>query len=275
MTSLSGQPGLLAAALLSLALLSGCSAAAPLSNLTADIPADGVDRLSFDAGDGEAQLKASDDDAIHVHLELRQQTHSLLWLVHWYSVGGSRDLKGAVLQPRHDGHSLALSVVYPDGDHPGDVDEKWIISVPARLAVDADMHAGELAIRQLSGGVHANLEAGELVIEAPRGALSASVTYGRLHVISATSQPGSIGVSSTHGLAVLDWDGRYFGPAEEHGFWGSIHLGGNSVAQHGNGDDDIDLRVQYGEADLRIGAPGDVKTYRDLFLEKSPGDAQR
>jgi hypothetical protein len=230
-----------------------------------ELPAADVDRLALTAGNGETELKASADDKIHLHLELKQQQHSLFWLFHWFSESGARDLQGAVLQTRRDGRSLAVSVAYPDGDQPSDIKERWIISLPARIAVSAEMNAGELLVRDLSGGVQAKLEAGDLEIEAAQGPLTATVHYGRLHVITASEQPGAISVSASHGLAAVDWDGKYFGPPEKHGFWDHIHLGGNSVEQHGKGADDVKLHVQYGEADLRIGAVGEVKDYRDLF----------
>lgn len=236
--------------------------------LDVELPAADVDTLSLTAGNGETELKASGDDKIHLHLELEQQQHSLLWLFHWFSASGARDLQAAVLQTRRDGRSLAISVAYPDGDKPSDIKEKWIVSLPARVAVSAEMNAGQLVVRDLSGGVQAKLEAGELEIEALRGPLTATVHYGRLHAITASEQPGAISVSAGHGLAAVDWDGKYFGPPEKHGFWDDIHLGGNSIVQRGKGTDDVNLHVQYGEADLRIGAMGDVKDYRDLFNDK-------
>ena len=105
-------------------------------------------------------------------------------------------------------------------------------------------------------------------IDTPRGPLTARVTYGRLHVASEDGKPGSIKLASDHGLAALSWDGKYFGPVETHGFWGSLHLVGNSIQEKGAGRDDMDLHVDYGETDLRIGPLGDEKTYRDLFSEK-------
>ncbi len=59
--------------------------------------------------------------------------------------------------------------------------------------------------------------------------------YGRLHVISASSTPGVLDVMADHGLAVMDWNGKYFGPPETHGFMSHVHLFGNDLVERGEG----------------------------------------
>lgn len=249
------------------ALASAAAWADVPASLSADIPAQGLGTLTFSGGSGEAKIGASSDDAVHLRLTLKQQEHSFFGLFHWYSEASTRDLKAAQLVTHQQGAGLTVSLAYPGGDEPSDVMEEWTVQVPARFAVDARMMYGELVVKDVIGGVHGELHAGEAKIEVPSGPVTAHVRYGRLHVVSAAAAPGDIHVSSGHGIAVLSWNGRYFGPLEQEGFWSHIHLIGNQVDQHGGGADKMDVRVSFGAADLRIGPLGEDKTYRDLFSD--------
>jgi hypothetical protein len=126
------------------------------------------------------------------------------------------------------------------------------------------MTAGRMAITGVSGGVKTQLSAGETVIHVPSGPVYGRMGAGRLHVVSDTGQPGALSIKSTFGLAILDLQGTYYGPPEQHG---GFKLFGNSVRQQGSGKEDYNLKVTAGLADLRIGPQGDEKEYRDLFSD--------
>lgn len=249
-------------------LLAGSAWAADPAPLTAEAPAAGIGSVMVTGSAGEMQIAPSTDDKVHVQLALEQQEHSFLWLYYWLSGDTSRDLKGAVLKTDRHGDGLSLSLVYPSGDSHSDVQERWTVSLPAKLLVDAEMQEGQIVIKGMQGGVKTNLNAGETVIQDGMGDVQASVTYGRLHVISDSAKPGILTLTSGHGLAVMDWNGKYFGPPETHGFMSHVHLFGNELAERGGGTDNMDLSVHYGEVDLRIGSLGDVQDYRDLFTAK-------
>lgn len=235
--------------------------------LSADIPAVGVQRVMLTAGAGEMRITPSGDEAIHVRLDLQQNERRFLWVYHWMSGTTARDLEGATLiLDRHDG-ALSLRLGYPGGASHDDVQQKWIIQVPARLAVSAWQQAGELKIQGMLAGVSAHLNYGDLEILASRGALQASIVAGRLHAVSDSAQPGAIRVGSSHGLALLSLNGKYYGPPECHRFWCSLHLVGNTEEQQAGGKDDMDLHATFGLADLRIGPLGDVQEYRREFAE--------
>lgn len=243
--------------------------AAPVGNglLSLEMPAAGIAKLAVSAGPGEMKVTPSTDDKVHVQLELKQQEHSILWFFQWMSGETAREIKGASLKVDRQGDVSSISLVYPSGESHSDVQEKWAISLPAKLLVDVEMQAGQAVIDGMQGGIKLHLTAGEAVIHAAGGPVQASVTYGRLHVISDAVKPGIMTLESKHGLAVLSWDGKYYGPAQEHGFMSSVHLVGNSVVERGPGPDNMDLSVYAGEVDLRVGAMGDFKDYRDLFTD--------
>ncbi len=245
---------------LALLLLAASARAAAPGVLTADIPAAGLRTFSLQVGAGEARIEPSGDGALHLQLDLRQEPKSFLGLLHWMSASTARDLQGAKLQELRQGDGLTVSLAYPSGDSHGDVKQRWRVQVPAGLAVAADMGAGRLVIRDVSGGVTAHLGAGDISMRVPGGPLKASVTAGRLHVISDTAQPGKIDLGSTFGLAALSLDGKLYAPPPS-----SVHFFGNSERQQGPGKDDMDLKVTFGEVDLRVGPVGDDKDYHGLF----------
>lgn len=239
-----------------------------LPTLNAELATAGIKRFKLLGGPGEMDISASDDGEVHVSLELRQQQRSLLWLFHWLSKDTTRDLESATLRQARDGDTLTVALVYPSGEGRSDIAERWKVSVPAHLALDADLYAGELRIEGMEGGIRAHLKAGELRIQSPGGSIHAVVDYGRLKVNSDSSQPGTLDVDSEHGLAVLSLDGKYYGPAQNHGFMGNVHLIGNDVTEHRSGKDDMDLSVYAGAVSLQLGAlKDDEQTYRELFTD--------
>ena len=232
-------------------------------DLKADVAATDLQRLVLDGGTGQAHIGVSPDDQVHVALELRQDERRVLG-VRWMSEATTKDLEAVKIGQQHDGDTLKLSVGYPSGDSHSDVKEEWTVQVPARFGVDADMGAGRMVIDGVSGGVRTKLSAGETIIHVAAGAVYARMGAGHLSVIADASQPGSIHVKSTFGLAVLDLFGTYYGPPEQHG---GFKLFGNSVNEQGKGKDDFDLKVTAGLTNLRIGPQGDEKEYRDIFSD--------
>ncbi|MGE5625373.1 MAG: hypothetical protein ACM3ZT_07485 [Bacillota bacterium] len=256
----------LLAGFLSLGLFAGTAWAAP-SVLTADIPASGMQRFVFEAGDGEVRITPSSDEAVHVQVELQQSEKSLFGLYHWLSDDTARDMHAVVLKQARQGTDLKLTLAYPNDATHDDIKEKWILLLPARLAVDANMQAGQLVIKGIAGGVVASLKGGDLEIHVPKGPVHANLSGGRLSVVSDDLKPGNVKVASDFGLAIMDLNGRYYGPPERHGFLSSLHFWGNTVEQPAAGGDEIQLKVFGGLAVLRVGPVGDVKDYRKAFEE--------
>ena len=236
--------------------------------LSADRPAAGVERVTVHGGQGEMRITPSTDGMVHVKLVLQQQEKSFLWLFNWLSGETTHDLAGAALKLDQSPDGLAVSLKYPSNDAHSDVQEKWTISLPAKSVLSAEMRAGMIQIKGMQAGIKAHLRAGELEISSPAGGIQAAVDYGRLKVSSDTDAPGVLTLSSDHGLAVLSLDGKYYGPPEDHGFMGNVHLLGNAVTEHAPGKDNMDLSVYAGAVSLRVGPlKDDEKTYRALFTD--------
>jgi hypothetical protein len=249
--------------------LAGCSTrssngkAAP-ALLTADAPTTGVQHITLLAGAGEATVGASDDDQVHVQLELRQDERGFLGVFHWMSEDTAQDLKGAAVKLQHQGDAIQVSLAYPSGSEHSDVKQVWVVKLPPRLALQAHLQAGRMVIKDMSGGIDASLGAGDLSIHSPSGPLRAEVRAGRLHVVSDSTQPGAISLRSMFGLAILDLQGTYYGPPEKQS---GFRFFGNDVNQVAGGKDDMDLHVTAGLVDLRVGPQGDEKEYRKEFSD--------
>ena len=243
--------------------VAGCSvqdaSTAPVT-VKADIPAAGLQHLVFQGTTGETSIGVSPDDAVHVKLVLQQEERRIMGA----SIGSEptlRDIEGAKLGQDHKGDVLTLSATYPSGDtHDSDVKAKWVVQVPMRFSVDVSMKAGRAVIEGMAGGVKAQLGAGEVVIHVPSGPVNGLLSAGRLHVISDTTQPGTLLLRSTFGLAALSFNGKLYAPPPS-----AFHFFGNSERQQAGGKDDMDLKVTAGEVDLRVGTLGDYKDYSGLF----------
>lgn len=247
--------------------LTGCSVRDADSDpvtITADAPAAGVQGLKFESTAGQAKIGVSADDAVHIKLKLQMEDRKLFG-ISLPSEDTLKDVLGAKVGQKRDGDALTVAVVFPSGgDHNSDVKQEWEVQVPARFGVDASMKEGRMVISGVSGGVKGQLSAGEIVIHVTTGPVYARLGAGRLHVISDASQPGNLSIKSTFGLAILDLQGTYYGPPEQHD---GLHMFGNSVFQQAGGKDNFDLKTTAGLVDLRIGPQGDEKEYRDLFAE--------
>lgn len=255
--------------------VAGCSvrdAGSDPVTVTADVPATGLKDLRFESTAGEAKIGVSPDDAVHLKLKLQQEERRVLG-ISLATEATSKDMEGVKVGQKRDGDTLVVSADFPSGgDHNSDVKQQWEVQVPARFGVDASMKEGRLVISGVSGGVKAQLSAGETVIHVPVGAVSARLGAGRLSVISDDSQPGTVHLKSTFGLAIADLQGTYYGPPEQHG---GFKLFGNSVNEQGKGKDDFDLKVTAGLSSLRIGPQGDEKEYRELFSDDREAKADK
>lgn len=268
---------LLACSALTLGLaLAGCSVRDsgndPVTVKT-DIPAAGIQHLVFESTAGEAKIGVSPDDAIHATLKMQPEERRVLGIP-LDAQATIKDVEATKVGQDRKGDILTLTAAFPSGsDHNSDVKQEWEVLVPARLSVDASMKEGRLKIDGVAGGVKAQLAAGEVVIHVPGGPIYGRLSAGRLHVISDAEQPRELMLKSTFGLAVLSLGGQYYGPPpddQQQGFFAHLHMFGNTLSQHGNGKDDVDLKVTAGLADLRFGPLGDDKEVRrDVFKDDS------
>jgi hypothetical protein len=214
--------------------------------LDAEIPATGLNTLAISAGVGELHITPSSDDAVHVHVLLAQKSRDFLWFFHWQSRATTQEIQAAQISQKQQGQRLILSLTKPGDLDNQDVKQKWIVQVPARMALDLNMKVGEATIEGIEGGIQTVMNVGELDINVPHGALSAKLNVGQISVTTGTTQPGNILLTSNIGEAALYMNGKYISHRGEHGGLG------RSVSLDGKGVDSMHLSVNIGEVDLHV-----------------------
>ncbi|HEX7009540.1 MAG TPA: hypothetical protein VF184_06130 [Phycisphaeraceae bacterium] len=221
------------------------TAAAPRT-LTTDVSAAGVNRLELSVGVGEVHVTISPDDSVHAQVTLKQKEQEFLWFFHWMSEGTAKEIADATLKQEKTGDALALSLDINDDGNNDDVKQVWQVQLPARLMLKTDMKVGELTVDGVAGGVDARLNVGELSINVPHGAVHGDVNVGELRVVSNSTQPGDLSVSSTIGEASIFMNGKFVSHGGEHSGIGK------SLSIVGTGPDEMHLSVNVGEAMLKL-----------------------
>lgn len=214
--------------------------------LQTDMSATGITGLAITAGVGEVHITPSSDNAVHVHVILEQKSNDFLWFFHWQSRATEQQIQAAQISQQREGKRLLLSLSNLGKMDKDDVKQKWIVQMPAHLALDLKMNVGEVTIEGVSGGVQTTLNVGELNMDVPQGRLDAKVNVGQISVTTATDQPGNISLSSNIGEAALYRGGKYITHAGKH------HGLGRNIYLSGGGSDSMQLSVNIGEVDLRI-----------------------
>jgi len=202
--------------------------------LTANESDQGLTAVDIEGHVGKMQILASTSPGIRVRLEVRQGN----------SNGRNRgNPQNIDLRTSREGSKL---VVRTSGDHQ-DLEETWIVEMPAHLQVEADLGVGEMVVRGVRGGLKAKVGVGGVRIDVPEGDIEAESGVGEIQVRSATNSYGDVDVRASVGSGRVSIDGREFrqpnrppGPSER-------------ISLTGNGRDRLQIRSGVGNAELTIG----------------------
>jgi len=202
--------------------------------LTANESDQGLTAVDIEGHVGKMQILASTSPGIRVRLEVRQGN----------SNGRNRgNPQNIDLRTSREGSKL---VVRTSGDHQ-DLEEAWIVEMPAHLQVEADLGVGEMVVRCVRGGLKAKVGVGGVRIDVPEGDIEAESGVGEIQVRSATNSYGDVDVRASVGSGRVSIDGREFrqpnrppGPSER-------------ISLTGNGRDRLQIRSGVGNAELTIG----------------------
>jgi len=194
----------------------------------------GLTAVDIEGHVGKMQILASTSPGIRVRLEVRQGN----------SNGRNRgNPRNVDLRTSREGSKL---VVRTSGDHQ-DLEETWIVEMPAHLQVEADLGVGEMVVRGVRGGLKAKVGVGGVRIDVPEGDIDAESGVGEVQVRSATNSYGNVDVRANVGSGRVSIDGREFrqpnrppGPSER-------------ISLTGNGRDRLQIRSGVGNAELTIG----------------------
>lgn len=206
------------------------------------LDAAGIERVELEAKVGQVRLETTEENKVIIEVRLSPNNDS-----DWFGDSERVLERIAKAELTHEvrGNRLVLSLDYPrnkDGDD--NVEEEWLIRMPARLGADVKLNVGELEVRGLAGGVTAEVNVGELDINVERGDVDANVNVGELHIVSRTTSPGEFDLSVNIGDARLRIDGENITP--DRGW-----IGG-SLKHDAGGEDDISAEANIGDVRVEV-----------------------
>ncbi len=156
-------------------------------------PAAGIERLALDAGVGDVTIYAGPGDEIIAKVTLKPRRGGIPLLSS--SREGRRQVEEASLEAHRDGATLELSVPAPDKKH-RKFEERWEITVPARLALDLDAGVGDIEITGLSGGISIDAGVGDIDVKSAGGNIEIDGGVGEIDVTAPAAAVGRVEISA-------------------------------------------------------------------------------
>lgn len=262
---------LLAAAPLALAGQPAGQDKPPLTQqFNSTVPATGVSRIKIEVQVGQVRILAAKTESIEIRSVASASHNQMHFIFDWSAGNPEQPLpQGLHLVTRQQGDTLVVELrsdedgsVAPDaGTANGGGDEDklktghgpfgwksdWTVRMPAGIAVDLVLGAGEADIYGLSGGVSANVGAGKLDAQLAKGPLEAKVGAGEVTASVLSADYGSVSLSS--GVGNVEFEVR--GSPERTGYDRSIIGARQSLT--GTGDTAYKLTAGAGQVGLKLG----------------------
>lgn len=199
------------------------------------VSARGIESLVLDTGVGDVELLTHDADTVEIEVLLIPRRGGLFSSL----ASAERAVERATLESRRQDDRLELQI---DADGSGDdrrFEERWTVTMPARLAVSLELGVGDLTIRGVAGGVDAELGVGDADLEIPAGDVSLELGVGDARVTAPATAYGMVDCSGGVGDSRIDVAGRKI---TGDGFMG------HSVSWRGDGPGTIEIEAGVGDA---------------------------
>ena len=191
---------------------------------------DGVKRVLIDGGVGTIDVRASEDDKLHV-IVTAEPDDDLSKKV------SEEEMAGIELDVDRSSRRLKLELDLPDGLDVDDVQEKWQVRIPAGVEAELELGVGKLDVEGVTGGVLISVGVGEINVDIPSGPIEISVGVGNVDVGVSNASIGRVRLDTAVGDARLRVNGERIE--------GSSHFGiGNSVKYKGDGQDEVEVSVK-------------------------------
>jgi len=139
------------------------------------------------------------------------------------------------------GGKLYLEVSSESGDRR--FEERWSLSLPARLAIEAELGVGNVSVIGLEGGVELDVGVGEVEVEAPAGDVTIDLGVGDVEVSGPADAFASAEVSGGVGGAEITVRGVEIA---DTGFVG------HRASWTGDGEFFIEVEVGVGDASIKL-----------------------
>jgi hypothetical protein len=198
---------------------------------------DGEKRVLIDGGVGAIDVRASDDQKIHVFLKVEPDDDS--------NSLDEEDMAAMELEVDRTSRRVKLELDLPSGVDVDDVQEHWEVRIPSGVETELELGVGQVDVRGLTGGLLISVGVGELNVDIPSGPVEVSVGVGDVEIIQTKANIGTVRVDTTVGDARLRVNGERIE--------GSSHFGiGNRIKFKGDGQDEIEVSVKVGEVKVEL-----------------------
>jgi len=205
--------------------------------ISKNFPAASLQGFRVEARVGDVRVRATNTNEISLKLELEARREGG-WLL-----GSKGDPRDVELDESTGGSTLRLSL---RGNRKG-LNERWTLTVPAKLAAEIKVDVGDVEARDIAGGAHITVNVGNIELDIPHGEIDAKVNVGDIKARTATDAYDDVRLESNVGDADLrvgsqrinSNNKRRYGPGED-------------VRWSGTGRDRIRMEVNVGDASLVI-----------------------
>jgi len=198
---------------------------------------DGQKRVLIDGGVGTIDVRASDDQKIHIFLKVEPDDDS--------NSLDEEDMAAMELDVDRTSRRIKLELDLPSGVDVDDVQEEWEVRIPQGVETELELGVGQVDVAGITGGLLISVGVGELNVDIPSGPVEVSVGVGDVEIIQTNANVGTVRVDTTVGDARLRINGERIE--------GSSHFGiGNRIKFEGEGQDEIEVSVKVGEVKVEL-----------------------
>jgi hypothetical protein len=205
--------------------------------LTGSFPAEGIAAVVIDAGAGDVKIAPADGGSIEVEVLLTPRRGGIFSSM----ARAEREVEEAAMTSDIGAGRIYLGVDSESGDRR--FEERWIVFVPAHVALELDVGLGDVIVESLSGGVELEIGVGEVTIEDVSGDIVVELGVGEVTIRGDADRFGAVNASGGIGDATLRIRGERI---ESEG------LVGHSSSWKGDGEDRIDVEVGVGDARITL-----------------------
>src|SRR3982751_4983798 len=179
--------------------------------LTAEIPAQAVQSILLDGGDGKVHIVAGADDKVRVQVRIAPKPPSkqdkMEATRRWFQASAypkDGDIFKAVrIESRSKGGRLELGLTLAAGNRRHRITEEWSLAVPARAAVELQLGEADLDIAGIGGGVRLDLGVGHARLDIPVGDVAAKIGVGGVKIQTASDSIRKVRLASSVGKTSL------------------------------------------------------------------------
>ena len=136
---------------------------------------DGEKRVLIDGGVGAIDVRASDDQKIHVFLKVEPDDDS--------NSLDEEDMAAMELEVDRTSRRVKLELDLPSGVDVDDVQEHWEVRIPSGVETELELGVGQVDVAGITGGLLISVGVGELNVDIPSGPVEVSVGVGDVEII--------------------------------------------------------------------------------------------